>query len=79
MADRAILSIDGNCGCALLGTNLQEGEAEFVEIECSEPKWTVAWEEAATKACLIALRRLRARFPERHISYAWDRHPLYDK
>lgn len=29
---RAELGIDGNCGFALLGPNLQEGEAEFVEI-----------------------------------------------
>ncbi len=30
--DRAELGIDGNCGFALIGENLQEGEAEFVEI-----------------------------------------------
>ena len=29
---RAELGIDGNCGFALIGPNLQEGEAEFVEI-----------------------------------------------
>ncbi len=27
------LSMDGNCGCALLGPNLQDGEAEFVCID----------------------------------------------
>lgn len=27
------LSIDGNCGCALVGENLMEGEAEFVCID----------------------------------------------
>lgn len=27
------LSMDGNCGCALLGENLQEGEAEFVCVD----------------------------------------------
>lgn len=32
MSERAELGIDGNCGFALLGPNLQEGEAEFVEI-----------------------------------------------
>jgi hypothetical protein len=31
--DRAELGIDGNCGFALIGADLQEGEAEFVEIE----------------------------------------------
>ena len=30
--ERAQLGIDGNCGFALLGKNIQEGEAEFVEI-----------------------------------------------
>lgn len=33
MSERAQLGIDGNCGFALLGENLQEGESEFVEIE----------------------------------------------
>ncbi len=27
------IMMDGNCGCALLGQNLQEGEAEFVCID----------------------------------------------
>ena len=31
--ERAELGIDGNCGFALLGENLQEGEAEFEEFE----------------------------------------------
>lgn len=35
--DRAEFGIDGNCGFALLGENLQEGEAEFVEIEPVNP------------------------------------------
>ena len=30
--ERAILSVDGNCGYALLGEDLQVGEAEFVEV-----------------------------------------------
>lgn len=30
--DRAELGIDGNAGFALLGPDLQEGEAEFVEV-----------------------------------------------
>ena len=29
---RAELGVDGNCGFALLGENIQEGEAEFVEV-----------------------------------------------
>jgi hypothetical protein len=31
--ERAELGIDGNCGFARLGPNLQEGEAEFEPIE----------------------------------------------
>lgn len=76
--ERAILSVDGNCGCALLGENLQEGEAEFVEIDCKEPQWTKAYREAAWKACWSAYQRLKARLSDRKFSYAWDRHPLYD-
>ena len=33
---RIELGIDGNCGFALWGRNLQEGQAEFVEIIQSE-------------------------------------------
>jgi hypothetical protein len=33
MKERAELGIDGNCGFALLGKDLQEGEAEFFEID----------------------------------------------
>lgn len=29
---RAEVGVDGNCGYALLGPNIQEGEAEFVEM-----------------------------------------------
>jgi len=32
ITQRAELGIDGNCGYALIGVNIQEGEAEFVEI-----------------------------------------------
>jgi len=34
------LSIDGNCGCALLGENLMEGEAEFVCVDDSPDRLT---------------------------------------
>lgn len=32
MPERAELGVDGNCGFALVGPNLQEGEAEFEEF-----------------------------------------------
>ena len=33
----AVLSMDGNCGCCLVGINLMEGEAEFVCIDDAPP------------------------------------------
>lgn len=32
MTERAELGVDGNCGFALVGPNIQEGEAEFEEF-----------------------------------------------
>ena len=68
---RAVLSIDGNCGCALLGPNLQEGEVEFVEIDYRgfEP-WSAEGCKAETKACFLALGALRKRLGI-PITYAW--------
>ena len=53
---RAVLSLDGDCGCALLGVNLQEGEAEFVKVDYSTsmPDWRA--ERAAAFRALIKLR-----------------------
>ena len=67
--ERAVLSIDGNCGCALLGDNLQEGEAEFVEIV---PRADEHLYHAEVRACWAALNNLRKRLG-RPITYAW--HP----
>ncbi len=46
---RAQLGVDGNCGFALLGDDLQEGESEFVEVggllddrDCVEDRQSVA-------------------------------------
>lgn len=74
--NRAELGVDGNCGFAILGENLQEGEAEFVEIDlpleaskdpnryqCSE------WVAAAKIAATAAYRALKARLSDREFSY----------
>ena len=56
---RAVLSIDGNYACALLGENLQEGEAEFVEIIYPDGKNAsdaYKWERAAAFRALYKLR-----------------------
>jgi hypothetical protein len=50
--NRAELGIDGNCGFALLGDNLQEGEAEFVEI----PENSSSGKQWAAKQALLKLR-----------------------
>ncbi len=76
MSERAELGVDGNAGFALLGENIQEGEAEFVEIalplsDSKDPmryhnsEWCMAAKRAATKA----YRALKARLPDRKFSY----------
>lgn len=52
--DRVVLSLDGSHACALLGANLQEGEADFEPIE----GWPHATYAAERKAAFIAFRRL---------------------
>ena len=71
--ERAELGIDGNCGFALLGESLQEGEAEFVEI--ASPGDT----SAQLTACKKALRALQARLGRTDFSYYFGRsHPYGD-
>ena len=76
MIERAEIGVDGNCGFALLGEDLQVGEAEFVEIdmpleESKDPfryrhsDWCAAASRAATKA----YRNLQKRLAPRVISY----------
>ena len=81
--ERAGLGIDGNCGFALLGADLQEGEAEFVEIpkvdESTIPlthheRYTGevrSQRELAAKllACGEALHKLKARLNKPELSY----------
>ena len=63
-----ILSVDGNCGCALLGTNIQEGEAEFEPLADNTRR-------AEINACGIALRRLEARLGLGPLRYTWEHTP----
>ena len=74
--ERAELGIDGNAGFALLGENLQEGEAEFVEIalpvEASKDPNRYQhseWVKAAKIAATAAYRKLKARLADREFSY----------
>jgi len=65
--ERAILSVDGNAGCALLGENLQEGEAEFVVVAQRPGEHLY---EAEVRACWAAFKNLRTRLGK-EMSYAW--------
>lgn len=66
---RAELGIDGNCGFALLGENIQEGEAEFVEIKTAAPAGSSDWHHAAVRAATEAYNNLKRRLPDRQFSY----------
>ena len=62
--DRAEVGIDGNCGYALLGPNIQEGECEFVEILYNRSESLGESERAAWGQALVNLReRLRGFVP----------------
>ena len=74
--NRAELGVDGNCGFALLGEDLQMGEAEFVEIKLppaasKDPNryYHSEWVSAASIAAAAAYRRLKARLADREFSY----------
>lgn len=74
--ERAEIGIDGNAGFALLGDDLQSGEAEFVEIalpaEASKDPnryHKSEWVTAAKRAATAAYRALKARLPDREFSY----------
>src|ERR1017187_4496114 len=74
--ERAELGVDGNAGFALLGENIQDGEAEFVEIDLpieasKDPDryHKSEWVREAKIAINRAHRALKARLPDRKFSY----------
>lgn len=74
--ERAEIGIDGNAGFALLGDDLQSGEAEFVTInlppEASKDPdryHKSEWVSAAKSAATAAYKALKARLPDREFSY----------
>lgn len=74
MNEKAELGIDGNCGFALLGENLQEGEAEFFEVP--EPKGVDEQCYAAKKA----LYKLRERLNKPNLGHFYGSlHPFGGK
>ena len=66
-----IISMDGNFGCALLGENLQEGDAEFVCVDDAPPCWTHPYDKERW-AMAQAFRRLCSRHGKQ-FGYYWDR------
>ena len=68
--------IDGKCGCAMLGSNLQEGEADFVEFAPTAAAALHAPLEDKLNACKTALGRLRLRLNLPEMSYFFgESHP----
>lgn len=74
--DRAELGVDGNAGFAILGDDLQSGEAEFVEIalpiEASrnpDRYHNSEWVNAAKTAATAAYKKLKSRLVDRTFSY----------
>jgi len=69
---RVELGIDGNCGFALLGKDLQSGECEFCEIEDTNGGGLVD----QLHASWAAFFNLRVRLNRPHLNYYFGRsHP----
>ena len=70
--DRAELGLDGNAAFALLGEDIQSGEAEFVTVENPENAQEVR------SAAYRALANLRVRLEQPNLSYFIGRsHPYH--
>lgn len=75
--ERAELGVDGNCGFALLGQDLQVGEAEFEEIRATELNPDPASDGAKCQAISRAFTRLKARIGKPISYYLGKSHPRY--
>ena len=74
---RAELGVDGNAGFALLGSDIQEGEAEFVTVENSDPWRTKARAEAEGRAANKAYQNLKSRLGRTFSYYIGPSHPRH--
>lgn len=70
MTDTVRLSMDGNCGCALLGPDLMEGHVEFVCLDDAPPIYTHKSDKEKW-AMTQAHKRLCQRLG-RQLGYYWD-------
>jgi hypothetical protein len=73
--ERAELGVDGNCGSALVGSDLQIGEAEFEEIKTDEPLWSAEGVRQSKLAINRAFTRLKARMGKPISYYIGPSHP----
>jgi len=74
--ERAMLGVDGSCGFALLGENIQEGEAEFVEVDNNNENLGSVNERIA---CGKAFDNLKKRLGRSDLSYWFGlSHPFGD-
>lgn len=73
--ERAELGVDGNAGFALLGNDLQMGEAEFETIDTTEPLWTSEGIRQTKRAINRAYQRLKARVKKPISYYLGSSHP----
>lgn len=75
--ERAELGVDGDHAFALLGPNIQEGEAVFVKVENNDPWLTKDRADAECRAATKAYRQLQSKLG-RPISYfIGPSHPNY--
>jgi len=72
---RAELGIDGNAGFALVGPDLQEGEAEFVTVP--EPDGIRSQHDLECWAATKAFRNLQARLDVPISYYIGPSHPRH--
>jgi hypothetical protein len=72
--ERAELGVDGNCGFALLGEDIQSGKAEFVEVK-QRPDEHI--DDARSRAATQALRKLEARLCRKLSYYIGPSHPRH--
>jgi len=74
--ERAVIGIDGNCGFTLLGENLQEGEAEFVEVPGPDGERSKAQRESWAAA--QSFRNLKKRLGVEALPYRLhESHPRH--
>ena len=73
--ERAELGVDGDHAFALLGEDIQSGEAVFVKVENDDPWHTSEKHRAQRIAATKALNQLREKLGRRVSYYIGSSHP----